>query len=50
MFFNLLIIAVCVPLHVYWLMQVVRLLRDSRNNSPRSRTPLPWMLSFAAQR
>jgi len=50
MIMNLLIIAVCTPLHVWWLKQVVRLLRERRNDAPRSRPPLLWMLSFSAQR
>jgi len=35
MFFGLLIIVVCFPLHVYWLVQVARLIREQRKNPGR---------------
>jgi hypothetical protein len=40
MFFGLLIIVVCFPLHVYWLVQVARLLRERKKNQPDRLPPL----------
>jgi hypothetical protein len=49
MFLDLFIIIVCIPLHLYWVVQVVRLLREQGGANPRPPRASLWMLGFAAQ-
>ena len=49
MFFNCLIIGICVPLHVRWVIQVVRLLHKHRRKNPGTFPPLALMFGMAAQ-
>jgi hypothetical protein len=49
MFSNLLVIAISLPLHVFWIIQVARLLGENRKGEPGRLPPILPLLGTAAR-